>query len=133
MTEQEQKEIFARNFRKFVDNSGMTQREIAKALGYSYTTVNTWYRGAAMPNAAKVQTIADFFHVGKSALLDKQPAGGYYTNDETAALAQEMYDDPEMRMLYDMKRNMDPNRFKAHMDFMKELYRQEHPEYEDGC
>ena len=134
MTEKEQREIFARNFRKYVDGCGKTQREIAKALGYSYTTVNTWYRGAALPNAAKIQTIADYFGIGKSDLLDE--TSGYYTDAETARIAQEMFDDPEMRSLFHMKRNMDPKKFQAHYDMMKQLYALEHPEDADdfeGC
>lgn len=50
---------------------------------------------------------------------------GYYLNAETAKLAQEMYEDEDMRSLFDMKRNMPPERFKAHMEFMKNLYEQE--------
>jgi len=130
MTEKEQREIFAKNFRKYVDGSGKTQREIAKDLGYSYTTVNTWYRGAAMPNAAKIQTIADYFRIGKSDLLDDE-VEGYYTNAETARLAQEMFEDPQMRSLFHMKRNMEPEKFSAHYDMMKKMYQLEHPEDSD--
>lgn len=115
MTEKEQREIFARNFRQYVDASGKTQREIAKALGYSYTTVNTWYRGAALPNAAKIQTIADYFKIFKSDLLDDKSiypdtsADGvqinvqpmYYNDPEAATKAQELFTDPKYRVLFD--------------------------------
>ena len=60
----------------------------------------------------------------------------YYTNPETARIAQEMFDDPEMRSLFHMKRNMDPKKFQAHYDMMKQLYALEHPEDADdfdGC
>ena len=108
MTEKEQREIFAKNFRKYVDGSNKSQREIAKALGYSYTTVNTWYRGAAMPNAAKVQTLADYFGIRKSDLLDASPivptdghTDAYYLNPETAKVAQKVFDNPNYRILFD--------------------------------
>ncbi len=39
--------------------------------------------------------------------------------------AQEMFEDEDMRSLFHMKRTMPPDRFKAHMDFMKNLYDQE--------
>ena len=60
----------------------------------------------------------------------------YYTNPETAKLAQEMFDDPELRSLFHMKRNTDPERFKAYMDMIRKLYKMEHPEDSDdfnGC
>ena len=36
-----------------------------------------------------------------------------------------MFDDPDMRTLFDLKRNMPPERFAAHVNFMKELYENE--------
>ena len=60
-----------------------------------------------------------------------EPESGYYTDPETARLAQEMYDDPEMRSLFHMKRNMEPEKFKAHIDMMKKMYALEHPEDDD--
>ena len=64
--------------------------------------------------------------INRSDLIEeKEATSGYYLNDETAKLAQEMFEDEDMRSLFDMKRNMPPERFKAHLDFMKNLYDQE--------
>ncbi len=60
---------------------------------------------------------------------EKEDSPVYYTNEETAKLAQEMFEDSDMRSLFDMKRNMPPERFKAHMEFMKNLYNQEKGDY----
>ncbi len=43
-----------------------------------------------------------------------------------------MYQDPDMRSLFDMKRKMPADRFAAHIKFMKELYEKENPD-EGGC
>lgn len=72
--------------------------------------------------------IADYLNLPASYLMtgeEKEESQIYYTNEETAKLAQEMFEDEDMRSLFDMKRNMPPERFKAHMDFMKNLYKQE--------
>lgn len=72
--------------------------------------------------------IADALNISVDYLMtgeEKNSGTGYYLNDETAKLAQEMFEDEDMRSLFDMKRNMPPERFKAHMDFMKNLYNQE--------
>lgn len=50
----------------------------------------------------------------------------YYLNEETRQIAQEIYDNPDMRSLFDMSRKMTPERLKAHVDFMKQLYEAEH-------
>lgn len=55
----------------------------------------------------------------------KEESPMYYANEETVKLAQEMFEDEDMRSLFDMKRNMPPERFKVHMEFMKNLYNQE--------
>ena len=52
----------------------------------------------------------------------------WYANPETAKLAQSMFEDSDMRALFHMKRTMEPEKFKAHMDMMKQLYKLEHPE-----
>ena len=79
-----------------------------------------------------MQKIADFFGVSIEFLMgseEKEESPVYYTNEESDKLAQEMFEDSDMRSLFDMKRNMPPERFKAHMEFMKNLYNQEKGDY----
>lgn len=70
MNEDEQKRIFSANLNRYISLSGKLQKEIAKDLGYSPTTFNTWCVGKIIPSAGKIQKIADYFHIGKSDLLD---------------------------------------------------------------
>lgn len=69
MTEEEQKKIFSKNLNYYISISGKQQKEIAKALGYSPTTFNTWCVGKIIPSTGKIQKIADYFGIGKSDLL----------------------------------------------------------------
>ena len=74
--------------------------------------------------------------VNKNYKDESAPTAVYYTNPETAKIAQEMFDDPQMRSLFHMKRTMEPEKFQAHYDMMKKLYEMEHPEDSDdfsGC
>lgn len=70
MTIEEQKQIFSKNLSYLIAQSGKQQKEIAKDLKIPYTTFHTWVRGTSMPNAAKIQTLAEYFGVLKSELLD---------------------------------------------------------------
>ena len=70
MTDEEQKKIFSKNLNFYISNSGKQQKEIAKDLGISPTTFNTWCVGKIMPRMGKVQKIADYFGIGKSDLID---------------------------------------------------------------
>lgn len=70
MTDEEQKRIFSKNINYYISQSGMQQKDVAKALGFNPTTFNTWCVGKIVPSAGKIQKIADYFKIGKSDLLD---------------------------------------------------------------
>lgn len=122
---------FQNVFKKLRLSHGYTQAELADALGISRSRIGMYETGAREPDFETLEIIADFFNVDTDYLLGRTnkttfiPNTGYYLNGETAKMAQEMYEDEDMRSLFDMKRNMPPERFKAHMEFMKNLYNQE--------
>ena len=64
------KEVFARNFRFYLEKSGKTQKDLADALRLSPQTVNTWFVGVAIPRMGKIQLIAEFFGVQIADLLE---------------------------------------------------------------
>lgn len=70
MADEEQRKIFSKNINYYISNSGKQQKEIAKDLGFSPTTFNTWCVGKIMPRAGKVQAIADYFGIDKTDLTD---------------------------------------------------------------
>lgn len=70
MTDEEQKRIFSKNLRYYVAQSGKQQKEIADDLKVNQKTFNGWCTGLSMPKAGKVQTISDYFKIGKTDLLD---------------------------------------------------------------
>lgn len=105
MSEQEQKKIFAKNLAYYIGQSGKQQKEIAAELGISPTTFNTWCVGKIIPSMGKVQKIADYFHIGKTDLLEER-GEHYYLNDDARDMAQFMYDNPEYKVLFDASRKV---------------------------
>lgn len=117
-------EIFA----QLLEQRKLKAADVCKGTGLPSSLFSEWKRGKSTPKADKMKKIADYFNVSVEYLMTgekKEDSAGYYLNEETARLAQEMYEDEDMRSLFDMKRNMPPERFKAHMEFMKNLYNQE--------
>lgn len=109
MTYEEQLIIFKKNFNKYVDESEKSQKDIAKELGYSYTTFNTWYRGKSMPDAAKIQTIADYFGIKKSDLLDEHSEDDrYYLSKEAQQYTEFLSKNPGHRVLFDASMKVSP-------------------------
>lgn len=68
MTDKEQKRIFSINLTSYLGNK--SQKEVAKAIGVSPQTFNTWCQGIALPRMGKLQLLADYFGIEKSDLID---------------------------------------------------------------
>ena len=73
MDEVLQREIFSKNLSHYLYQSGKTQKEVADAIGVSTQTFNTWVKGKALPRMGKLQKLADYLMVGKSALIEPKP------------------------------------------------------------
>ena len=110
---------------KIRDKLGYKDSTVAAGAGVTKSTFSDWKAGRYQPKDEKLQKIASFLGVSVEYLKTGEEQNGYYLNEETAKLAQEMFEDEDMRSLFDMKRNMPPERFKAHVEFMKSLYKQE--------
>lgn len=72
MDDKEQRKIFAQNLRYQISLKGKTQKEVALAVGTTKNSVNNWCNAISMPTAGKIQTLADYFGIRKSQLLDLQ-------------------------------------------------------------
>ena len=113
---------------------GLTTEELSQASGVPIGTLNKILSGATKD--PKIETLKSIARVLGLTLndFDDTSSNEYYTDPETARMAQEMFEDPEMRSLYHMKRNMTPERFQRQMEQFKDMYRLEHPEDSDfGC
>lgn len=86
MNEEHLRETFVRNLKFYIDVNGKTQKEIAKAIGVSPQTFNTWYQGIALPRMEKVEKLADYFGIGKTELLVERASTAEEFNAETAML-----------------------------------------------
>lgn len=129
MSEESYQKIFSKNLNYYMALNDKSQTDLVNDLGFNKSAVSTWCNGTRLPRMDKVEILARYFNINRSDLIEeKKTETGYYLNEETAKLAQEMFEDEDMRSLFDMKRNMPPERFKAHMEFMKNLYEQEKKE-----
>jgi transcriptional regulator with XRE-family HTH domain len=122
------KEVFSRNLNYFLTLNNKKQIDLARHLGVSTGLVTAWCKGEKMPRMDRIQAICNWLFIDLSDLLEdksKQQAEGYYLNEETKKIAQAIYDNPDMRSLFDMSSKMSPERLKAHLEFMKKLQESE--------
>ena len=89
------------------------------------------------PSADKIQLIADFLDVSVEYLMtgkDKESGESYYLNEETAKVAQEIFENKELRMLFDATRDADPEDLRALHNMALALKRKERGYIDDtGC
>ena len=84
----------------------------------------------------KVDAMCNLFHCKRSDLIEEKSADDtvhYYLNEETREIAQEAFENPELRMLFKVARDIPPERLRAHIEFMKTLKAQERGESDEGC
>lgn len=64
------KEIMAKNIRRFMKIHDKTRGEICDALGVKYTTFTDWINGNTYPRIDKIELMANYFGVNKSDLVE---------------------------------------------------------------
>lgn len=126
MSDELQKKIFSDNLTRLLHDRNKTQLEVATAIGVSPQTFNTWTQGIAIPRMGKLQLLADYFHVEKSALIELQSDVGhkeqtYYTNPETAKVAQEIFDNSDLRILFDAAKDSSPEQLKLAAEMLRQF------------
>lgn len=136
MSEEDYKKLFSRKLNYYMNISGKTQSDIITDLGFNKSAVSTWCNGTRLPRMDKVDALAQYFHINRSDLIEDKPnrePDYYYLNDETRQIAQEAFENPELRTLFHVARDISPERLKAHIDFMKSLKAQEDGNNDEGC
>ena len=128
MTDEQQKMIFSNNLTTLLQEHDKTQKEVAEAINVSPQTFNTWCKGIALPRMGKVQLLADYFNIKKSDLIDETDdthTPDYYLNPETSKIAQEIYDNKELSLLFDAARDADPEDLQTVHSMLMALKRKE--------
>lgn len=107
------KDIFRQNLRYLRRQHGFSQEQLAEKFGYkSFVTIQHWESGKAEPPMHVVRDLADLYGVTIDALLEVDMTGGDYTDDgyyldpEAAMIAQELYERPELKVLFDASRKV---------------------------
>lgn len=128
--------IFSKNLNYYMELNGKSQTDLITDLGFNKSAVSTWCNGTRLPRMDKVETLARYFGINRSDLIEEKSADNtehYYLNEETREIAQEAFENPELRTLFKVARDIPPERLRAHIEFMKTLKAQERGESDEGC
>ncbi len=88
-------EIFSRNLKRYLENSGKKQKEVAAAIYVSTGTFCDWIKGRAYPRMDKVQLLADYFGINKSDLVEDVNVSTEAVSDEDQKVLDLFHKVPE--------------------------------------
>lgn len=92
--------VFARNLNYYMSKNGKTQIDLINDLGVNKSTISTWCNGVKMPRMGTIQTLADYFGILKSDLIEDKPAAtddDRLTREEELLLLEYRNSSPERR------------------------------------
>lgn len=112
----------------------LTQEEFAKESGLSRSAVGMYESGKRKPSFEVLELIADFFNVNMSYLAGKEPISvdlsvdtsrdtkqPYYLDPEVAEMANELKENPDMRILFDASRKLSKQDMKTVINMVKAI------------
>ena len=104
--------------------------KIDRDLGYANGYIGQLKKGV-FP-ADRLQDIAEYLGVSSEYLLngDEKESDKYYLNDETAEMAQALFENRDLRVLFDAARDASPEDLKTTYDMLMALKRKERGEYD---
>jgi transcriptional regulator with XRE-family HTH domain len=123
MTELDARKVFGRNLSEILYEKRISQKELMQHMKVSSATVSDWCSGKKMPRIDKLTSIANFLRVTMSDLVEEKTkeSAGYYLDEETAKVAQEVFDNPDLRILFDAARASKPEDIRMAADILKRL------------
>lgn len=71
MNDRNNKEILAKNIRHYMEQNHKTRGEMCEALGIKYTTFADWVNAKTYPRIDRIEQMANYFGIKKSALLEE--------------------------------------------------------------
>ncbi len=127
--------------------------DVARATGIATSTLSDWKNGKSIPKADKLRRIADYFNVTVDYLLGKTPyrtmieqlvaerdlikdiksntpdvikehETEYYINEDARNMAKEMYENPELKILFDASKKLTTDDLQAVIDLVNRLKRE---------
>ena len=120
-------------FKKLLDSRGVTPYRVSKDTGLSTATLSDWKNGKSVPKRDKIEKICEYFNVSPSYFYEDADDGNndkYYLNDETAEMAQALFENHDLRVLFDAAKDASPEDLKTTYDMLMALKKKERGENE---
>lgn len=118
-TDAEVNKMIGKNIRRRRIELGLSQEELAERCGFkSKSSINKMESGAQGLPQSKIVAVAKALETTPGYIMgwegvEENQQQEYYTDKATAQMAEDMATNPELRALYDIQRDMDPEGLQA--------------------
>ena len=122
---------------EMLKEKGIKNIDVSRATGIPASTFSDWKKGKSSPKRDKIEKIANFFDINPDWLagtsdikiklknnLNEQEQS-YYLNPETSKIAQEIYDNKELSLLFDAAKDAEPEDLQTVHSMLMALKRKE--------
>ena len=115
-------------FEHLCNLNNVTPYRVCKETGLTTATISNWKAGRYVPKQDKLQKIADYFNVSLEYIMtgkEKDNEDRYYLNDETAEMAQKLFENKNLRVLFDAAVDATPEDLETTYNMLMALKKKE--------
>lgn len=126
MTTEEYAKLVSKNLKRLAYESDKSPAEIAKALGINKSTLSSWMNGHRIPKMDKIDMLCSYFGCDREDIMevyDPYRKKAYYFDKETGDKAQELFENQNLRILFDAARDSRPEDLQMAAELLERLKR----------
>ena len=102
----------------------LTQNGLATKLNISRSAIGMYENGERVPNLEILELFADYFNVDMNYITGSTPEE-YYSNLQSKQIAQEIFNNENLKALFDASRNATPEDLEITKNLLLSLKRKE--------
>lgn len=124
MTTEEYAKLVSKNLKRLAYESDKSPAEIAKALGINKSTLSSWMNGHRIPKMDKIDMLCNYFGCDREDIMeeyDPYRKKAYYFDKETGDKAQELFENKDLRILFDAARDSKPEDLQMAAELLERL------------
>lgn len=106
------------NIKMLRERHEMPQSKLAEYCGVTQQAVGLWEKNKTTPDYDTLIKIATLFNVSIDCLLGQEKPPAYYTDPETARLAEDLKNNPGGRVLFDAGKGLKPESIEEVLKFI---------------
>lgn len=114
-------------FEQLLQKYNVTSYKVAKEAGVTQTALSNWKTGKSTPTTKTLQRIADYFGVTIDYLMtgEEKENDKYYVNEETEEMAQTLFKNKPLRVLFDAAKDATPEDLETTYNMLMALKKKE--------